>query len=143
MRKALCILGCVVALAVAGCGDDDAAGNQTRFVDQRQAPDNPIIPIRSADEAVQTEAIGHMNLIYQRVKFSAATSGDAAGLYRSISGKLDGAKLAKIGLSEADLQGSYYKASDYTVAIVGKEMTISAAQIGTRGRVEPQTFRVP
>jgi hypothetical protein len=142
MRNLMLLTACVVALAIASCGDD-TTGNQTRFVDQQKVPCNPIVPIRHADEAVQTEAMMAMSKISRQVNFAAATAADKAALYRSLSGSLDAAKLAKIGLSESDLKGSYYKASDYSIVIVGNQMTISAAQIGTRGRVEPQTFRVP
>ena len=140
MKRLLIVLTC--ALCLAACGDDSAAGNGKRIVEQDRL-DNPIVPLEHVDSAVQTEAMVAMSKISQRVNLTAATSGDKAALYRSLSGKLDATKLAKIGLSESDLKGTYYKASDYSIVIVGNQMTISAAQIGTRGRVEPQTFRVP
>ena len=132
-----------VVLSVAGCGDDNAAGqNSTRFVDQDRL-DNPIVDTKAVDEAVQTEAMTHMNLISRQVNLTVAKGADKAVLYRAISGTLNASKLSKIGLSESLLKGNYYKASDYSVVIVGNQMTISAAQLGTRGRVEPQKFRVP
>lgn len=139
MKRLLILLTC--ALCVAACGDD-APDNRPRIVEQDRL-DNPIVPIKHVDSAVQTEAMMAMSMIAQRVNLAAATSGDKSALYRSLSGKLDSGKLAKIGLSESDLKGTYYKASDYSIVIVGNQMTISAAQIGSRGRIEPQVFRVP
>lgn len=139
MKRLLILLTC--ALCVAACGDD-APDNRPRIVEQDRL-DNPIVPIQHVDSAVQTEAMMAMSMIAQRVNLAAATSGDKSALYRSLSGKLDSGKLAKIGLSESDLKGTYYKASDYSIVIVGNQMTISAAQIGSRGRIEPQVFRVP
>lgn len=134
---------CSLFLLFAGCGDDDAAGqNSTRFVDQDRL-DNPIVDTKAVDEAVHTEAMTHMNLISRQVNLTVAKGADKASLYRAISGTLNASKLAKIGLTESQVKGNYYKASDYSVVIVGNQMTISASQLGTRGRVEPQKFRVP
>lgn len=141
MRRLLAVLVCMVSLA--GCDDGSASANNPRLVDQDRL-DNPIVPIEHVDKAVQTEAIQRMRIIADRVKLTAATDPDnKQALYRSLSGSLDSTKLAKIGLTESDLKGQYYKASDYSVVIVGNELTIHAAQIGSRGRVEPQKFRIP
>lgn len=143
MNKLL-MIGCVTLALMGGCSDDNsAAENGKTFVDQDRL-DNPIVNTRAVDKAVQTEAMTHMNLIAQRVKLTvASTGGDKQALYRSISGKLNESKLSKIGLSESDLKGNYYTAAHYSVVIVGNQMTITAADIGSRGRVEPQSFRVP
>ena len=139
MRIALVLC---VALVLAACGEDDAAKNETRFVDQDRIH-SPFVDTESVDMAVHTEALTHMGLIHRQVKFKASTSGDPAALYRSIVGRVNGTTLGKIGLSESDLQGSFYRASDYTIAISGKTMTISAAQLESRGRVDPQEFKLP
>jgi hypothetical protein len=129
-------------LLLAACSQEENAGNQPRIVDQ-DALQSPYVPIEATDQAVQTEAIRVMGLIARQVHLKASTSSDKAALYRSISGTPDAGKLAKLGMTEAELKTSYYVASDYAIAIVGNEMTISAAKPGTRGRVEPQKFRVP
>jgi hypothetical protein len=132
----------VCVLTLAACGEDDPAANQGRIVTQDRL-DNPLVDTGSVDLAVQTEAMGHMRTIADRIKLKAATSGDPAALFRSLAGQLNSTTLGKIGLSESDLTGSFYKASDYTIVIVDKTLTITAAQIGSRGRVEPQKFKLP
>jgi hypothetical protein len=138
MRIAALLL-CVFALAACG---DDTPKNDVRFVDQDRL-DNPIVPLQHVDEAVQTEAMTRMNLIHQQVKLTVASGADPATLYSSIIGSMNATKLAKIGLTESDLKGNYYKAGDFSIVIVGKTMTISAAESGTRGRVEPKSFKLP
>jgi hypothetical protein len=138
MRIAL-LLVCVFMLAACG---DDTAKNDVRFVDQDRI-DNPIVPLQHVDKAVQTEAMAGMSRIYQQVKLTVASGADPATLYKSIVGTMNATKLAKIGLTESDLKSNYYVASDYSIVIVGKTMTISAADSGTRGRVEPKSFKLP
>jgi hypothetical protein len=137
--RMLALVLCVLVLAACG---DDTAKNDVRFVEQDRL-DNPIVPLQHVDKAVQTEAMTRMSLIHQQVKLTVASGADPASLYSSIVGTLNATKLAKIGLTESDLKGNYYKASDFSIVIVGKTMTISAAESGTRGRVEPQSFKLP
>jgi len=68
----------VLACMLAACGDDSGGGN-TRFVDQQKVPCNPIVPIRHADEAVHTEAVTAMNMIYRQAKLKGATAPFASG----------------------------------------------------------------
>ena len=140
MRSLLCL--CALALTFAACGEDTPVDNRPRFVEQDRL-DNPIVPLEHVDASVQTEAISAMRTIADRIKIKALTATDKAAFYRSMSGTLNSTKLAQIGITEAQLQGSFYKASDYSLSIVGNQLTITAAQIGTRGRVEPQTFTLP
>jgi hypothetical protein len=137
----MCIAACIVATA--GCEDDNTGGgNGKRYVEQDRL-DNPLVDTGSVDKAVHTEAMGHMRLIARQVKFTVAKGANPKTLYPSISGTLNASKLAKIGMTPSQLTGSFYKPSDYSIVIIGKQMTISAAQIKSRGRVEPQKFPVP
>lgn len=131
---------CALALVLAACGNESESAN-TRFVDQKTF-DTPIPALRAPDQAVQTEAMGHMNTIYRQVAAKAIAAPDKQAFYQSLNGTLDAGKLAKLGLTEASLTGSYYRPSDYTLSISGNTLTISAAQTGTRGRVDPQTFQL-
>ena len=133
---------CGIALALTACTEDTPQNNRPRFVEQDRLQ-NPIVDTEPVDQAVHTEAMTAMRTIANQVKLKATTSSDKAAFYRSISGKLDATKLGKLGLSAGTLNGSYYKASDYSLAIIGNTLTISAANIGSRGRVEPQSFQVP
>jgi hypothetical protein len=132
----------LLVLLLAACGEDAANDNRGRIVTQDRL-DNPLVPIEHVDSAVQTEAMTHMRLIAQQVKLKASLSSDKAAFYRSISGTLNATTLGKLGMSEANLKGSFYQASDYSLVVVGNKLTITAAQIGSRGRVEPQSFTMP
>ena len=143
MKKLMLLICCAMAVAIAGCEDDNAnQGHEQRLVDQTQVKSR-LVPFEDVDTAVHSEAMTAMATIAQRVNFMAAQTSDKQALYRSLAGPLNASKCEKLGISESDLQGSFYKASDYTIVIVGNEMTISAAEIGSRGRVEQQKYRVP
>lgn len=134
------ILLCVCALMIAACEDRTGSTNK-RFVDQQRV-DTAIPAIRNVDEAVHTEAMTHMNTIYRQMTAKAIAAPDKQAFYNSMNGKLDATKLSKLGMTEAELTGKFYLPSDYTLSVSGSKLTISAAQKGTRGRVEPQTFQL-
>ncbi len=131
---------CVLLLALTACGKGNE--DNTREVDKRERGGGAV-PTGSIDEAVRTEAHTHMYTIHQQVKIQAMRESDPSSFYQSIAGQLDGSKLQRMGVTEAQLTGRYYRPSDYTISIDGNTMTIQAAQRGTRGRVEPQQFRLP
>jgi hypothetical protein len=136
------LLICVLALAA--CGEDTANDNRGRIVTQDRL-DNPLVPVEHVDSAVQTEAQQVMSMIAGQVKLKASLvqGAERTAFYRAISGRLNASSLAKLGLTEAELKTSFYQASDYSLVIVGKQLTISAGEPGTRGRVEPMNFPVP
>jgi hypothetical protein len=136
------ILMMLACLAPSGCEDDTSANNRGRIVEQDRL-DNPLVDTDAVDSAVQTEAVTAMGVIARQVKLKASIEGDRAAFYRSISGKLNAAKCAKLGMTEDLLRGTYYKASDYSLVISGGKLTIHAAEIGSRGRVEPRSYDVP
>jgi hypothetical protein len=131
----------VITCLVAACGDDSGAENR-RLVEQDRL-DNPLVPLEHVDSAVQTEAVAAMSTINRQVNLKAASGGNKQAFYNSIQGRLNSASLKALGLTETSLTGSFYVATDYSISISGNQMTITAAEKGTRGRVEPQTFRVP
>ena len=140
---AICLLSLIVCFALTGCEDQFGNGdNRGRIVEQDRL-DNPLVDITPVDSAVQTEAVTAMGTIAQQVKLKASLSSDRTAFYRSISGKLNADKCSKLGLTEDTLQGTYYKASDYSLVITGRKLTIHADEIGSRGRVEPRSYDVP
>ncbi|MCB9895639.1 MAG: hypothetical protein H6839_14425 [Planctomycetes bacterium] len=140
---ALCLLLTGACVLLTACEDEFGNGaNRGRIVEQDRL-DNPLVDITPVDSAVQTEAVTAMGTIAQQVKLKASFASDRAAFYRSISGKLDAAKCSKLGITEDTLKGTYYQASDYSLVISGRKLTIHAAEVGSRGRVEPRSYDVP
>lgn len=126
---------------VAACGDNTA--DNTRTVEQHQSTD-PYL--RNVDEARRTEATTASHAIWQRVRISAisaqAKGGDMKSFYASLNGQLNAAKLAKIGITEAELRGTHYVATDYKISCYGKKMTVEAVKPNTKGYVS-QEYDIP
>ncbi|MBZ0137679.1 MAG: hypothetical protein K8I27_15040 [Planctomycetes bacterium] len=142
MKKLIVI--CALALLIIASCEDSTNQQPVRFVDQTRICSPDAIPLGAPDKAVQTEAMTHMNLLYRQITLKAQMAPDKQAFYRSLAGTLDATKLGKLGLTENEFKGTYYtKASDYSLSIVGNQLTITAAQIGSRGRVDPQTFKLP
>ena len=140
MKRLAAAAFCVFALAA--CDDGTAQDNMPRTVEQDRLH-SPIAPLEAVDDAVNVEAVNAMRLIHTAVKQKAVMSSDPAVLYRQISGTLGSSQLSALGLSASDLKGTLYQASDYKIAISGKNMTITAGRPGTRGYVAPQSFTLP
>ncbi|MCG3184187.1 MAG: hypothetical protein ICCCNLDF_02299 [Planctomycetes bacterium] len=133
MKRLLIVLTC--ALCLAACGDDSAAGNGKRIVEQDKLH-APGIPLDAVDESVQTEAVaGSMRTIAQQLKLKLAVdyNGDLARLSKDFSGPMNATKLTKLGLTEQTLTGSFYKPTDFNLSFSGKTVTITALSPGTRG----------
>ncbi len=143
MNLRLPLLMLLVTLPMlAGCGDNKPADN-TRTVEQHQGTD-PYL--RNVDEARRTEATTASHAIWQRVRISAisvqAKGGDMKSFYASLNGQLNAAKLAKIGVTEAELRGTHYVATDYKISCYGKKMTVEAVKPNTKGYVS-QEYDIP
>jgi hypothetical protein len=117
-------------LLLAACGE--APPDETREVDKK-ARRHDYVPVQAIDQALQVEATTMFATLNRQITLAAARAGDNAALYRALEGRLDAAKLEKISMTEAQLKGTHYKASDYTISIIGNQMTITASKPGTRG----------
>lgn len=131
----------LMPLVATGCGDNTA--DNTRTVEQHQSTD-PYL--RNVDEARRTEATTASHAIWQRVRISAisvqAKGGDLKSFYSSLNGQLNATKLAKIGITEAELRGTHYVATDYKISCYGKKMTVEAVKPNTKGYVS-QEYDIP
>lgn len=128
------ILLCVCALLIAGCEDSTGRTNK-RFVEQQRF-DTPIPALDKPEQAVQTEAvIGSMRSISQQLKLKLASTyaGDFNRLSTDFSGRMDATKLSKLGMTEAQLTGSFYKPTDFSLSFSGRNVTITAMSPGQRG----------
>lgn len=123
-----CLL--VLPLLLCACGAGSNSADNTRAVEREGAHD-PYM--RNVDESRRTEAQAAAGVIHRQVRYAAVKAGNPKGLYDSLQGHLDAGKLAKIGMSESDLQGSNYVASDYKLSFYGKKMTIEAVKPGQAG----------
>ncbi|MBK8208355.1 MAG: hypothetical protein IPK87_16390 [Planctomycetes bacterium] len=142
MKPWLTLMLVLVTLPMAtGCGDNTA--DNTRTVEQHQSTD-PYL--RNVDEARRTEATTASHAIWQRVRISAisvqAKGGDMKSFYSSLNGQLNATKLAKIGITEAELRGTHYVATDYKISCYGKKMTVEAVKPNTKGYVS-QEYDIP
>lgn len=130
----------VLVLVLAACGNGES--DNTREVDRRERGSGAV-PTQAIDAAVRTEAMTHMSTLNRQIRAKAAAETNRDEFYKAISGRLDAPTLERIGMTESQLTGRYYRPGDYTIRIEGRTMTIEAAREGTRGRVEPQEFRLP
>jgi hypothetical protein len=127
----------LIALLFGLIGCDSSEPDNRREID-KPARHHEYVPIRNVDEALQTEAVVAFAAIYRQIKLATVRTADTAALYQSLNGQLNAAKLGKIGMSERDLAGTHYTATDYNISIEGKAMTITAAKPGTRGYTSEQ-----
>jgi hypothetical protein len=137
-HAAMLLIALLLALFPAACGGGEE--DNRRFV-ERPTVEAPGVPLRHVDEAVQTEAvIGSMRTISQQLKLKLATdySGDFGRLSRDFSGAMDGGKLAKLGLTEQQLTGSFYRPSDFNLSFSGRSVTITALSPGQRGYTQQE-----
>jgi hypothetical protein len=122
---------CLLALLATACGGGNA--DNTRAVEQQRRT-HDIVPMEATDEALNTEADMAMRTIFASLKQKAVVSGgDPSSFYNSISGRMNDAKLQKLGLTRANLTGTWYKPEDYSLSFSGKQLTITAGSPGTRG----------
>lgn len=139
MKNLVCL--CLLAALITGCGGDDSHDNQ-REVD-KDARTHDFAPIEATDKALRTEADVAMRTIFAAVKQKAVVSGgDPSGFYSTVSGRLNDAKLQKLGLSRGNLTGTWYKPEDYALSFSGKQLTITAGRPGSRGH-KTATYTVP
>src|SRR5690606_21591104 len=127
-------------LLLAGCGGGEP--DNRRQVDLPAGNPRDPIPMQNVDQAVQTEAQAAFATLHRQIRLAAAKAGNPAGLYASLNGTLDAERRRLIGMTEGSLAGAYYRASDYTVAINGKSLSITAAKPGTRGHTSIE-YRLP
>lgn len=130
MKKTLVALA--LGAALAACGDN-AAPDNTREIHKDIRPDSGI-PFQALDQALQQEGVIAARAIVGRLKYWLLTH-DKAKLASEFGGAMTPAKLAKLGITEAELKGTYYIATDYTLSFSGSTVTISASKAGTRGYV--------
>lgn len=126
MRAAVLAL----ALMLTACGSETEPEPQ-REVEKRERH-HDLAPMYAIDEALRTEAMAMFATLNRQITLAAAR-GDSAALYRALEGRLDATKLEMISMNEAQLKGTHYQASDYTINIAGNQMTITASKPGTRG----------
>lgn len=119
-----------IALLIAACGDEPV--DDRREV-EKPARQHDFAPMYAIDEALRTEAMAMFATLNRQIMLAATRQGDRAAFYRSLEGPLTAAKLETIGMTESNLKGTHYVASDYAISIAGNEMTITAAKPGTRG----------
>jgi hypothetical protein len=119
----------LLALLLAACGGD--ADNRREI--EKDARHHEYAPVGAIDEAVRVEATTAAATIYQRIQLTAVREGNAGAFYSSLNGGVNAGKLAKLGISESELKGRYYVASDYTLSISGNKLVITASKPGTRG----------
>lgn len=141
MKKIALALAATIMLAT-GCEPTTLEDN-TREIHKGERQDGTIAPMRALDEAVQTEGLTHENAIFKQLQMVLIKNGgDINKLSSEMSGPLNATKLQKLGISEGELKGQYYKASDYVLKFNGKTVTITASYPGTRGYTSnPFTLR--
>lgn len=137
MKPALCLL-----MLLAGCGGANEAPDNTRVVD-RPALHSDIAPVYAVDEAVRSEAMVAARTLMGQMQAALIRTygGDTAKLAADVQGQLTPAKLQKLGISEGELAGKHYRASDYQISFAGKQVTIEAGAAGTRGHIR-ETFNL-
>lgn len=135
------LAGCLIALA--GCEPIAQEGGNTREIHKEGFQDG-IAPMKALDEALQTEGQQAERAIFGQLQALLIKSynGDANKLAADMSGALNDTKLKKLGMEASQLQGRYYKATDYVLKFSGKDVTITASYPGTRGYASnPFTLR--
>lgn len=137
---ALLVVLCLLALPAC---EPTTLQDNTREIHKTERQDGTMAPMRALDEAVQTEGMTHENAIFKQLQMLLIKNGgDINKLSSEMSGPLNATKLQKLGITEAELKGQYYKASDYVLSFNGKQVTITASYPGTRGYTSnPFTLR--
>jgi hypothetical protein len=116
-------------LLVAACGSE--ADNRREI--EKDARQHDYAPVSAIDDAVRVEATTAAATIYQRIQLTAVRESNTGAFYSSMNGGVNASKLAKIGITESELKGRYYVATDYTISISGNKLVITASKPGTRG----------
>ncbi len=131
----LAALGCAL---LAGCQPDDPDANKREI--HKCAASDGILPLRSIDEAIQTEGVQAARAIFGQCqnKLIAVYSGDADKLARDVGGQMDANKLRILGITEPELKGQHFLATDYVLTFSGKTLKITASKPGTRGYVSEE-----
>jgi hypothetical protein len=119
----------LLALLIAACGGD--ADNRREI--EKDARHHDYAPVGAIDDAVRVEATTAAATLRSRIQLAGAKQGNAGAFYASLNGAVNANTLSKIGISESELKGRYYVASDYTISISGNKLVITASKPGTRG----------
>lgn len=139
MKTNLMLAALVLA---AGCEPTTLQDNR-REIHKEERKDG-LVPMRALDEALQTEGQRAERAIFGQLQmlYTKSYSNDINRFSREMSGPLNASKLQKLGITEDQLKGQYYKASDYNLSFKGKEVTITASYPNTRGYTSnPFTLR--
>lgn len=137
---ALCLLFSLTC-CLTGCDSENTAP-PGRLIDTPQtAPSS--LPMEGVDGAVRTEAVANYGRLHTQLKYALARNGgDISKLAADVGGALNATKLGKLGMGATDLDGQFYRASDYTLTFSGNSVTIKAGGPGTRGDVPAETFKL-
>jgi hypothetical protein len=125
-------LALLIAIA-AGCGESPDGDNRREV--EKPARYSPLAPVSAMDDATRIEALPAMRVIHQAIQMTLTRGASLASLAAELQGHLDAAKLARIGLNENSLVGSFYEPGDYHLAFAGTRLTITARNPGERGYV--------
>lgn len=134
MNRTLMAAGCVLLLAAA-CEPTTLQDN-TREIHKQERSDG-VVPVGAMDEALRAEGTAKAGVIARQCQGALVRSygNDVSRLARDVGGTLNAAKLQKLGMTEAELAGTYYQAGDYSLNFSGNALTVSASKPGTRGFV--------
>lgn len=130
-----------VVLLLAACEPTTLQDN-TREIHKQERSDG-VLPVASMDEALRTEGTIKAAIIARQCRGYLVRNGSDMGkLSREVGGTLNAAKLQKLGMTEAEMKGTYYQAGDYVLNFSGNSLTITASKPGTRGFTS-EVFTLP